>query len=408
MEGNPGATPTLGLIEFSAMCAFMVSIIAMAIDIMLPALGIIGADIGISNANAAQNIISILLLGLAIGQFIFGPISDATGRKPALYSGTVIFMSGCVISLIAEDFQTMLVGRFLQGFGAAGPRIVIMAVVRDLYKGRAMARIASIIMGFFILVPIIAPLLGQAIITVAHWRTMFLVLMAMGFVVTLWFGMRQPETLPRLRRRSLSTDSLFSGVATVFRTPVSVGYMLAAGSIFSAFNSYLISSPQIFADLFGITDAFAVYFAVLAIPVGVAAVVNSALVMRFGMRNLCRAALSVQVSVSAVFFGIALTHSGSLPLQAFLVWAICAFFLMGILFGNFNAIAMEPLGEVAGIGAAIIGSIMTLLSMGFGALVGSLFNQTLYPLIGAFTVFGIISLFIMYFTDLKEARLSAV
>ena len=190
--------------EFVARVALMISLVALSIDAMLPALPAIGAELGVRQANDAQLVISALFLGLAIAQMVYGPLSDSFGRKPAIYAGFAIFIAGCVLSILASGLEVMLLGRFLQGIGAAGPRIVTMALVRDQYAGRAMARVMSLAMAVFIMVPVLAPAIGQGILLVAHWRAIFGMLLAVALIALAWFALRQPETLPPARRTPFS------------------------------------------------------------------------------------------------------------------------------------------------------------------------------------------------------------
>lgn len=396
---NTGDLKQLGWVEFAALMAFLISMVAMSIDIMLPVIDVVGKELGAPDANAAQKIVLFLFVGLSFGQLLYGPISDTTGRKPAILSGFVIFIAGTLLAIMAKDFNTMLAGRFLQGLGAAAPRIVTMAIVRDLYSGRAMAQVISIIMGFFVLVPALAPAIGQGIIMVAEWRMIFYVLLSQAVICALWFGLRQPETLRPEFRRTLSLTNLLKGALEVLNTRISFWYTLAAGVIFGAFVGYLVSSPQIFEDLFGITDTFPLYFGSLAIAIGGASIFNARLVVRLGMRRLCISALSLQAILSLVFFAIAFSHDGLLSLPLFMVWAGSSFFMMGFLFGNFNAIAMEPLGHIAGIGSAIVGGGSSFVSLGIGWAIGNAYDGTVIPLIGGFALLGIISIAIMKWAD---------
>jgi DHA1 family bicyclomycin/chloramphenicol resistance-like MFS transporter len=393
--------PTLSLGEFCALTAYMMSLVALAIDIMLPVLDEIGAELGAPDANASQLIIGVLFAGLAIGQCLWGPVSDSTGRRLAIYMGLVIFILGCVVSAVAQNFETMLAGRFLQGFGVAGPRIVSVAIVRDLYAGRAMARITSIIMAFFILVPAIAPALGQGIISVADWRMIFYIMIGLAILISIWYGVRQPETLLVGARRKFSFRKLWEGAREVFGTRVSLWYTVAAGIIYGAFISYLLTSPQIFEDLFGIEEKFPIYFGALALVLGGAGFVNSKLVMRLGMRKLCQWALRAQVSVSLIAVILAVFSGGTLALPIFLIWATVVFFMMGLLFGNFNAIAMEPLGHIAGIGAAFVGFVSTMISVTIGGLIGQAYDGSVYSLLGGFFILGVLSLIVMHLADRK-------
>ena len=392
----------LGLIEFSALMAFLISIVAMSIDIMLPVIDVVGEELGAPHENSPQLIIIYLFTGLGFGQLIYGPISDTTGRKPAIQVGFVFFIAGTLLSIFAKDFNTMLAGRFLQGFGAAAPRIVSMAIIRDLYSGRAMGQITSVIMGFFIIVPAIAPAIGQAIVMFAPWRVIFYVLMGQAILGALWFGFRQVETLRPEYKKPFSIRVILQGAWEVFSNRISFWYTLAAGIIFGAFVGYLVSSPQIFEDVYGITDRFPLYFGALAIAIGSAALFSARLVMKFGMRRLCMSALTLQATTSLVFLAVALSQGGQLSLTLFMTWAAICFFLMGFLFGNFNAIAMEPLGHIAGVGAAMVGGISTFISLSIGKRIGHEYDGTVMPLIIGFACLGLISIAIMKWADRSD------
>jgi DHA1 family bicyclomycin/chloramphenicol resistance-like MFS transporter len=371
-------TPTkpLRLAEFIVMLAFMVSIVAMATDIMLPALSMIGEDLRVGDPNDVQLVVSSLFFGFSVGQLIVGPISDTYGRKPVIFVGYFVFVVGCILSISSTDLATMLTGRFLQGVGAAAPRIVSTSLIRDGYVGRAMARIMSIIMSVFILVPAIAPSIGQGVILVLPWRYTFVVLLAMAVVAAVWFGVRQPETLARENRRALSLSNLVAGTIEVLSIRTVFGYTISMGFIFGAFLSYLGASRQIFQDALNVGDMFAIYFGVAALALGAASLLNSMLVMRLGMRLLTHWALVALVLVSGAFFAVFQSFDGQPSVSLFMAWQLAAFFCVGILFGNLNALAMEPLGHIAGLGAALIGSISTFISLPFGWLIGQMYDGT--------------------------------
>lgn len=394
--------PKLSLLEFAAMMAYMISLVALSIDAMLPVIDVIGRDLGVTDPNKPQLIISMLFLGLAIGQIIYGPVSDSVGRKPAIFAGLGLFIFGCVLTMFATDFNTMLLGRFLQGLGVAGPRIVSTAVVRDVYAGRAMARVTSFIMSFFIIVPALAPLLGQWIADMWNWRTVYFALLAMAVIVSIWYGLRQGETLHPEFRRKFSVLSMAQSFVEALKFRVTFGYSLAAGIVYGAFLAYLMTSPQLFEDVFGITDKFPYYFGALAICIGSAAFVNARLVMKLGMRKLCIWALSAKAVWSGAFLALAFTlgqFDMVIPLPAFMVWAGFSFFLLGILFGNVNAIAMEPVGHIAGVGSAVVGSVSGFVSLGIGTLIGQSYGGTVLPLIGGFALLAPISLLVMRWAD---------
>jgi DHA1 family bicyclomycin/chloramphenicol resistance-like MFS transporter len=232
--------------EFVARVALMISLVALSIDAMLPALPAIGADLGVHRANDAQLVLSALFFGLALAQMVYGPLSDSFGRKPVIYAGFAIFIAGCVLSILARGLEVMLLGRFLQGIGAAGPRIVTMALVRDQYAGRAMARIMSLAMAVFILVPVLAPAIGQVILLVAHWRAIFGMLLVVALITLAWFALRQPETLPPARRAPFALRSIAAAVRETCSHRSAFSYTLMAGLIFGAFvgRSRTSSSDQ--------------------------------------------------------------------------------------------------------------------------------------------------------------------
>ena len=390
---------TLRLGEFVSLMALMTSLVALSIDAMLPALAEIGRDLGTTDPNDPQLVVSMLFLGLALGQFVYGPLSDNIGRKTPIYAGLAIYLAGSVLCVVSESFTAMLAGRFLQGLGVAGPRIVTVALVRDQYEGRAMARIMSLIMAVFIIVPALAPALGQGILAFAHWRAIFGLLLALALIALVWFTVRQPETLPPDRRLPWSARRLATALFEVFRTRTAVGYAAAAGVIFGGFVGYLASAPQIFQQQYGMGTLFPLFFGGLALAIGAASLLNARLVMRFGMHLLSRRAQQTQCAVSVLFAVYAWAAPGGLPLWALLVWGGIAFFCQGLLFGNFNAIAMEPLGHIAGIGAAVVGSLTSFISLALGTAIGQAYDGTVVPLVGGFAVLGLLSLTTIWWTD---------
>jgi DHA1 family bicyclomycin/chloramphenicol resistance-like MFS transporter len=389
--------------EFVALLAMLTSLLAFSIDAMLPALPQIAADLGITRENDRQLIVSMLLLGLAAGQLVYGPVSDSVGRKPAVYAGLITFLVGSALCLMAGDAQIMLIGRFLQGLGAAGPRIVSIAMVRDLFAGAAMARIVSLITSVFIIVPVVAPSIGQAILLVGNWHLIFAVLLVQGVVGFAWLAWRQPETLPPERRAPFTLGRIGRAFAEVFRTRVSVGYMLSAGLVSGAFIGWLTSCQQVLQEQYGTGVLFPLYFASLALSLGIASAVNARLVTGLGMRRLAGTALATMSSLSAAFLIVAFATGGHPPLPAFMAYMLVVFFCVGILFGNFNALAMEPLGHIAGVAAAVVGSVTNALSLSLGTLLGQAYDGTVRPLVAGFAVLGLASAGCMMFAERGRA-----
>ena len=375
--------------EFIPLIALLMSLVALSIDAMLPALPVIGSDLGAAERNDAQLVVTALFLGLGFGQLLYGPLSDCIGRKPAICAGLAMFMAGCVVSIIAPTFETMLAGRVLQGIGVAAPRVVTMALVRDQFEGRRMARIMSFAMAVFIIVPAIAPALGQGILLIADWRAIFVTFFAIAAVSCAWLVIRQPETLPRSRRISFSPRAVGRSALQVLKIRTAMGYTIAAGFSFSPFVAYLSSAQQIFQDAYGVGTLFPLYFGGLALAFGVAALVNGHLVMRYGMRRLSGTAAICIVFISFISWAGAFLFDGVLPLWMFVLSLTLIFAAVALLFGNLNSLAMQPLGHIAGVGAALVASLATLVSVPLGGLIAHSFDGTLYALLAAFAVFGV-------------------
>ena len=278
----------------------------------------------------------------------------------------------------------MLAGRFLQGVGAAGPRTMTIALVRDRFEGRAMARVMSLIMTVFILVPVVAPMLGQGLLAVSGWRAIFGVYLTMALVACAWFGLRQEETLTMERRARFSPRHLIAAFRTVVTNRTAMGHTLAAGCVFGAFVGYLSSAQQILQEQYRLGTRFPFYFALLALALGSASFANARLVMRHGAKRLSVWSLRILGTLSVLFLGIAFATSGHPPLWGLLSFLLLSFFCVGLLFSNLNALAMQPLGHVAGTGAAIVGGLATLVSLLLGTIVGQSYNQTVLPLVAGF------------------------
>ena len=391
---KPNLTP-LPFPEFVALTASMISLVALSIDAMLPALSSIGESLGVLHENDSQLIIATVFLGMAFGQLLYGPMSDATGRKPAIYIGYGFFAAGSLLCLFATDFNAMIAGRLLQGFGLAAPRIVTIAMVRDQYEGAAMARVMSFIMMVFILVPMVAPAIGQVILMLFNWRAIFAFILLAGLITALWFMFRQPESLPEQQRVPFRLARLGSASVEVCTNPVAIGYTLITGIIFSAFLGYLSSSQQLFQQQYGLGNQFPLYFALLASAIGLSSFINGRIVMRTGMHKPTLIALIALTLLSILFYCVSVASHGHPPLWLLTAYFIAAFACVGILFGNLNALAMQPLGHIAGIGASVIGSLSTLISVPCGIFIARSYNGTVLPLVGGFAVCAGLALMLM-------------
>ena len=383
-------------LEFVVLVSMMMSLMALSIDAMLPALSQIGSDLNAQNANDRQLVVSTIFLGVAVGQFFFGPLSDKTGRKPAMYFGYSLYICGALFSAFASSFTMMLFGRLLQGIGISAPRAVLLALVRDLYEGRLMARVMSFVMTVLLLIPMIAPTLGQAIMLQAGWRSIFFSFVLIALVTITWFALRMPETLSPEKRTPFSLQRIIRTTLKVLKIRQAFGYTISAGLISGAFLGYLNSAQQVFQEHYALGERFPLYFALIALSIGIASFLNARLVLRFGMRFLVWWSLVAIIGLSTLILGITIVVSGQLPLWLVMSYLISTFFCLGILFGNQNSLAMEPLGNLAGIGAAVVGSFSTLISIPLGTFIGQRYNGTVVPVIIGITVLSGLSLGVIY------------
>ena len=381
-----------GFGEFVALMATLTALVALSIDMVLPSLPAIGASLGVARPNDNQWVLSLFFLGFGVGQFFYGPLSDTAGRKPAAFLGLTIFTAGCSLALFSQSLPMMLAGRLLQGIGVAGPRTISIALVRDRFEGREMARVMSLVTAVFILVPVIAPTLGQAVLAAFGWRAIFIVYLVMGVIATLWLAIRQEETLPEARRMPFSLSRLARAVRTVVTSRVVVGYTIAAGLVFGAFLGYLTSAQQILQEQYALGPKFTVYFGTLAVAIGGASLANAKLVLRYGMRPLSQVALWGIFSVSVVFTGVSALWSGQPPLVLLMAYLMVSFFGIGLLFGNLTTLAMQPLGAIAGTGSAVVGATSMLISLTLGTVIGQIYDGTVLPLVAGFAVLSLCSI----------------
>lgn len=387
---------TLGKIEFVILMAFISSITALSIDSILPALGLIALDFQLIDAKETQLIIVTLFFGMAFGQFIYGPMADSIGRKLSIYIGIGLFLIGSLFSIFANDLDTMLLGRFLQGLGAASPRIVTMAIVRDSYKGAKMASIMSLMMTIFIIIPIIAPALGALILHFSHWRMIYVATAIFSLIVLIWFALRQEETLKPEFKQAFSFKSILANSIEVLKYKTVVIYSIIGGLIFGGFLAYLSAAQHIFQNIYDTGNNFPFYFAALAVSLGLASYLNSKWVLIITPKKLVVVSLKLVILLNLVIL-IYIQFFNNLSLIQSMLYFIPLYFLVGLLFGNVNALAMEPIGHIAGIGAGIIGSLSTFISIYVGNTIGMAIDTNLYYFVLGFLVCSSVSLFLIYF-----------
>jgi DHA1 family bicyclomycin/chloramphenicol resistance-like MFS transporter len=390
--------------EFVIIVSLITSLGALSIDAILPALPQIASDLNVLNANDRQLTISLFILGMAFGQMVGGPLSDRTGRKPPAFWGYALFVVGSLLSLFAMSFPLLLSGRFLQGAGISASRTVTMALVRDRYEGRAMARVMSFVMTVFILVPMLAPTFGQTLLFLAGWRSIFGFYVLFAVITVLWFGLRMPETLTPENRSPFSFRRIVAAIREIVGIRLALGYTVAAGLINGAFLGYLNSAQQIFQEQYASGELFPLYFAGAAFSIGLASLLNSRLVMRLGMSLLATWSLFAVLGLSVGALATALLTAGQPPLWFLMAYLVTAFFCIGILFGNINALAMKPLGHIAGIGAAVIGSLSTLISVPIGTVIGQSYNGTILPFVAGMVILVGLSIVVARWADGGQDR----
>ncbi|MEX0369101.1 MAG: multidrug effflux MFS transporter [Tateyamaria sp.] len=370
--------------------AMMFATIAFSIDAMMPALPAIAADIAPGGVAQAALVMTFFVIGMGAGTFVTGPLSDAYGRKPVVYIGLAIYALGAILSWIAPTLEMMLAARVLQGIGAAGPRVVSSAIIRDLYSGRTMASILSLTMMVFLLVPAIAPLLGAIITDFAGWRAIFPSFLVFAVVLLIWFGTRISETLPVADRRPLKWPLMKDAVRQMFaHRAVRLSIFVQTLMLMILFSILTMVQP-IFEVSFDRAESFPVWFGAVALASGVSSLLNAAIVGRFGMRRLVTWALGAQVVVSGVFvLWMAADMPGLFWFYIFWQWGVM--FQGGLTVANLNAIAMEPMGHIAGMATSVIGAVSTVLGAALASPVGWLFDGTPMPLVATVLVACIIA-----------------
>jgi len=380
-----GAAPRrLSTPEFTAMLAWLTATVAFSIDAMLPALPQIAEALSPDAVNSAQLVLTAFVLGMGFGTFVVGPISDAIGRKPTIVLGAGIYIVGALVAAHAQSLEVLLAARFVQGLGASGPRIVTMALVRDIYAGREMARVVSFIMMIFILVPAVAPSVGQVVIGFYGWRGVFYAFVLFGLIGTMWVTIRQPETLPRERRRPLRLAVMLEAAREVLGDRNVRLYIVVMTLGFGQMFALLSSSQQLFAA-YGAVESFPQWFALMALLAGSGSVFNARFVMRLGMRRIVRGTYMMQIFSSAITLALVMSGlvHGASGFPVIFAWSVTVFFMAGVTFGNLNALAMQQMGHIAGMAASVVTALSTVGAVVIAAPVGLVFSGTATPVVVA-------------------------
>lgn len=378
--------------EFIALLALLFATIALSIDAMLPALPQIALALSPEDPNKAQLVITSFVLGMGLGTLFAGPLSDAFGRKATILAGFVLYIIAALTCWAAPSLETLLIARVVQGIGAAAPRTVSIAMVRDMFKGREMAQIMSFAMMIFTLVPAVAPLMGQGVIALAGWQAIFVAYVVFALLVMGWFSLRQPETLPRAARRPLSWPALVAASAEVLSHRV-VQISIAAQALTMGMLFATLSSMEgIFSDLFGRGASFPLWFGVIAMASMIGSILNARLVMRLGMRRMVTVTYGVLLGVTLAYLGLVAVMAEGSGFALHILWSIVLFAVMGLTLGNLNALAMEPVGHVAGMAASVTSAIATVVSVVLAVPVGLMFDGTQVPLLLGVAGYGALAL----------------
>lgn len=393
------STPTrrLPLWEFVALTAMLMAMNALAIDIMLPALPQMGADFQVREENDRQLIIVAYMLGFGVSQLFYGPLTDRFGRRPVLFVSVFFYVVAGILCVYAPTFDLLIWARAFMGASAGGSRVIAVSAARDLYVGRQMAKVMSLVMIVFMSAPIVAPFIGQMMLKVMTWHGIFWALSGFGAFMFLWVLVRLPETLPPERRVPLNIPTMFRNYGKVIRTREALGYTIASGFLFGGLMSYISASEQLYHEVYDTGDMFALWFAGAAIAMSISNLINSRLVEKLGMRFLSHSALIAFVIVSAIHAVLAMM--GPVPFELFYTLVIIAFFCIGFQGPNYNAIAMEPLGALAGSGAALIGFASSFVSASIGGLVARQFDGTITPIFIGHVIVGSAALLTIFITE---------
>jgi DHA1 family bicyclomycin/chloramphenicol resistance-like MFS transporter len=380
-----------GRVEFIALMAAMSALDAFSIDSMLPALGQISSDLNITVDNQRQYVITLLFAGFSVGVLLYGFVADQIGRRLPTLAGFAIYCIGSLVCIFAESFSVLLIGRALQGLGAAGPYVLAMAIVRDRYSGDNMAQILSLIMMVFIGVPMIAPFVGQGILLLTGWRGIFVCLMLFALVSMLWFWVRMPETLASDNRTRVNIGNIRFAFAQVLGTRRSCSYLFAMGAIFGAFLAYLGTSQQVFQEIYSLGQWFPLVFASLATTFGIASWVNSRLVVTFGAQTLVIRTLATLTLLSMVY-GATSVFWDNPPLWSHILYIATIMSGCALLFGNMTTLALEPMGHIAGAASSVVNAGGSLIAIPVATLIGAQLSDNAYPVAIGFAICNLIAL----------------
>ena len=382
--------------EFVIVVASLMALVSLATSMMLAVLAEIGKTYAIAPSRT-QSVLTAFFVGFSVGQFVVGPIADRFGRRPLLLGGVILYLAATALCVLAPSFETLLIARFLQGLGVAAPRVITISVVRDCYSGRRMASVMSLAMTALMVVPVIAPAFGQAVVLALPWQWIFVFLGLYGLLTMAWTYMRLPETLAEDNRRSLQPLSILSAVWQALSTRQTLGYMLATGCTQGSLLATLYAAPQVMGELLGMGNTFTIAFGVAAAAMSFGQFLNSRLVGRFGMRLLSHGAVVAGTLASVALLLLARADAiGPISYTAFM--CVCNALFMAAS-SNFNAMAMEPQGRIAGTASSLFGSVTTMMQATIAHMIGLAYNGTMLPLVTGMVACGVTIIVIAAITE---------
>ncbi|MCZ8180569.1 MAG: multidrug effflux MFS transporter [Rhizobium sp.] len=382
----------MGRAEFIAMMAFLMALNALAIDIMLPGLQEIGAALNVENENHRQYVVSAYLIGFGVAQLFYGPIADRFGRRMPMIVGLGIYVVSSLAVVFVPSFESLLLLRFIQGIGSAATRVITVSIVRDVFGGRQMAEVMSLIMMVFMVIPVVAPGTGQVIMLFGDWHWIFVFMAVIALIVGVWMYIRLPETLAPEDMRPFTVKVILEGFRIVLTDRVALCYTIASTFIFGALFGFINSAQQVYVGIYGLGVWFPVAFAAVALFMALSSFVNAKLVGRFGMRKLSHGSLIGFIAINFVWLVVQVLGPQPMPFFLFITFFSLAMFQFGWIGSNFNSLAMEPLGHVAGTASSVLGFMGTIGGSIIGAVIGQAFNGTALPMVTGFFVVSIIGL----------------
>nr|WP_281024536.1 multidrug effflux MFS transporter [Methylobacterium segetis] len=389
-----------GFAEFVAIVALMMAVTAISIDNLLPAFPAIQARFGIDDPNSLQLLVYVYMIGFGLAQIVYGPLSDALGRRPVLLASLAIYVAGCFLAMAAPSFGWLLAARVIQGLGAAGGRVLSTAIVRDRFAGREMASVMSLIMMVFLIVPMIAPAIGGMMLALGSWTYVFVSMLVLAGILVVWFTARMPETLHPEFRRPLSLRATGQALLLTLRNRTAVGYATALGLLTGCIMGYVGSAQQVFdTGLYHLGSLFPLAFGAVAGAMGAATLVNARAVRRLGMRPLSHAGLIAFVVVGIAQVCSSLAYHGQPPLALFLGVLALNQFLLSFAMPNFNALALQPLGAIAGTASSVLGFYTTILGAFCGYLIGRAFDGSTLPIGIGYAGLGTLALIVVAWTE---------